>query len=167
MKDLPSLTPKPGKALLTSRLQPGAVSMYHEFIFKMALGFHLSYRKVLETSEGPFHPCGHRAASQDAAGTDLSQEMGLSQNQSFNHPSRGPPRGHNQQTRGPRPERALQGHAGNNLGSPAKTTTLIIGERRAPGSPTLPFPSRTRLCLSHIVRYPAWEVLPEVRGTQA
>lgn len=163
MRDLPSLTPKPGKALPTSRLQTGAVSMYHEFISKMALGFHLSYREGLETSEGPFHPCGHRAASRMQLGLICLRRWGSHRAKASITHQGAPSRGHNQQTRGPRSERALQGHAGNNLGSPAKTTTLIIGERRPLGARLCLFPSPARLCLSHIIGYPASEVLPEVR----
>lgn len=106
MKDLPSLTPKPGKALPTSRLPPGAVSTYREFISKMARGVNLSYRKVLETSEGPLTPVDTELVHGMQPGTDLSQEIGVSQSQSFHHPS-----GHNQQTRGPglrEPFRAMQ-----------------------------------------------------------
>lgn len=104
MRDLPSLTPKPGEALPTSRLQTGAVSMYHEFISKMALGFHLSYREVLETSEGPFHPCGHRAASRMQLGLICLRRWGSHRAKAPITHQGAPPRGHNQQTRGPRSE---------------------------------------------------------------
>lgn len=74
-------------------------------------------------------------------------------------------------TPGPHAERALQGPAGSHLGSPAKVTTPVIGERQASWEPCptlLPLPSPPL----PFTRQTGWAPslggeLPEVRGTQA